>query len=50
MASEGKGTIEDACKIRVWVHGDSINLDRESERIIGLGWEEEKSRDHFSTW
>lgn len=47
MVSEGKETVEDACKIPGWAHSDSINLERESERIIRLGVEGRKIKSLF---
>lgn len=47
MVGKKKEAVEDVCKIPGWVHSDSINLERESERIIELVWEEEKLRVHF---
>lgn len=47
MVGEEKETVEATCKIPGWVHSDSINLERESVRIIRLGAEGGKIKSSF---
>lgn len=47
VVGEGKESVETTWKVPGWVHRDSINLERESVRIIRLGVEGGKIKSSF---